>query len=208
MKLTVECKPRPEGSKPNALRREGWIPAVLYGHDGDNSVSLVVDEKSVQKLLKEPAASTSLIDLNVPELSWTGKTLLREVQTHPWKGYPYHISFFSIATQDSIQVDLPLNFVGEPVGLKSGGILEAQVTEISVRCAPTDMPESLDIDVSALDIGKSLHLDEIVFPEGVEPVTDTNLLIAAIQIPRGVKAEEGEGDAESALETPEVIGEA
>ncbi|MGC9504795.1 50S ribosomal protein L25/general stress protein Ctc [Baaleninema sp.] len=205
MKLTVECKPRPEGSKPNALRREGWIPAVLYGHEGDKSISLIVDEKSVQQLLKEPAASTSLIDLNVPDLSWNGKTLLREVQTHPWKGYPYHISFFSVAAQDSVQIDLPLHFIGEPVGVKSGGILEAQVTEITVRCAPNNMPESLDIDVSGLKIGKSLHLDEIVFPEGVEPVTDTNLLVAAIQVPRGVQVDEEEGEAS---DEPEVILEA
>ena len=91
MELAVECQKRAEGSKPNALRRSGLIPAVLYGHKGSESSSLTIKAKTVEHLLKKHAVNNTLIDLSIPDLSWSGKTLLREVQVHPWKGYPYHL---------------------------------------------------------------------------------------------------------------------
>lgn len=97
MSITVESQKRPEGSKPNALRRSGLIPANLYGHNGAESISLVVDAKVVERLLKRVAVNKTEIELSVPELSWTGKTVLREVQVHPAKGTPYHLSFFATA---------------------------------------------------------------------------------------------------------------
>lgn len=97
MALTVESKTRPEGSKPKALRRSGFIPANLYGHKGRESISLVVDAKVVERLLKSAAVEKTEIELSIPELQWTGKTVLKEVQIHPAKGTPYHISFFATA---------------------------------------------------------------------------------------------------------------
>ncbi|MBD2362325.1 MULTISPECIES: 50S ribosomal protein L25 [unclassified Anabaena] len=97
MALTVESKPRPEGSKPKALRRSGLIPANLYGHNARESISLVIDAKVVERLLKAAAVNKTEIELSIPELQWTGKTVLREVQIHPAKGNPYHISFFATA---------------------------------------------------------------------------------------------------------------
>lgn len=195
MQLTVECQSRPEGSKPKALRREGLVPAVLYGHDGTNSKALVVKEKTVQQLLKDPNVSNSLIKMTVTDGSWSGQTLLREVQNHPWRGYTYHLSFFSIASQDSVQVDLPLNFVGDPVGvIRDGGILETQVNDVAVQCAPDNIPETIDIDVSNLGMGDSMHLNEVTFPEGVKPATDTNLLLVTIQAPRVAQSDDEQKD--------------
>lgn len=95
MAIAIESKKRPEGSKPNALRRSGLIPANLYGHSGAESISLVVDAKSVERLLKQAAVNKTTVELSVPELNWTGKTVIREVQTHPAKGTVYHLSFFA-----------------------------------------------------------------------------------------------------------------
>lgn len=97
--LTVECQKRPEGSKPNALRRSGMIPANLYGHNGAESISLAVNAKSLERLLKQAAVNKTLIELSVNDLSWRGKTLLREVQVHPAKGTPYHVSFFAVGDE-------------------------------------------------------------------------------------------------------------
>lgn len=191
MQLTVECQSRPEGSKPKALRRQGLVPAVLYGHDGTNSKPLVVEEKTVQQLLKDPNVSNSLIRMTVSDGSWSGQTLLREIQHHPWRGYTYHLSFFSVASQDSVQVDLPFNFVGEAVGVtKEGGIMETQLTGVAVQCAPDNIPDAIEVDVSELAMGGSLHLDEIAFPEGVEPVAEANLLVVTIQAPRLAKVDD------------------
>ncbi|MBD2450373.1 50S ribosomal protein L25 [Nostoc sp. FACHB-152] len=97
MTVTVESQKRPEGSKPNALRRSGLIPANLYGHNGTESISLVIDAKVVERLLKKAAVNKTEIELSIPELQWTGKTVLKEVQVHPAKGTPYHISFYASA---------------------------------------------------------------------------------------------------------------
>ena len=100
MELTIECQARPEGSKPNALRREGKLPAVLYGHKGSESTSLVVDAKAAELLLRDATVKKSVIQVNVPELDWSGKAVLQEVHSHPWKGFLYHISFFAVGDQN------------------------------------------------------------------------------------------------------------
>ena len=95
MAIALESKPRPEGSKPGALRRSGLIPANLYGHKGIESISLVLDAKVVERLLKQVIPNKTEIELSIPELEWTGTTVIRELQIHPAKGTPYHLSFFA-----------------------------------------------------------------------------------------------------------------
>lgn len=185
MEVIVECQQRPEGSKTRALRREGLIPAVLYGHKGTESVSLVIGEKTAQQLLKNASVNNTIVDLKVPDISWNGKTIIREVQSHPYKPFLYHLSFFSVATHGSIDVEVPLNFVGEPVGVDpEGGTLEPIVTELAIKCKPDRIPESLDIDVSGLHIGESLQLHQITLPEGVEASAEDDLVLVSIAHPR------------------------
>jgi large subunit ribosomal protein L25 len=95
MSLTIECKKRPEGIKANALRRDGSIPANIYGHKGTESISLVVDAKDAVNLLKQAKVGETLVDVDIPELSWKGKAVIQEVQAHPWKRSLYHLSFFA-----------------------------------------------------------------------------------------------------------------
>ena len=95
MPLTIECQKRPEGSKPRSLRRSGLLPAVLYGHNGRESISLVMDSKQFGDLLKASSGKKPEVQLTIPELSWSGTTVLQEVQIHPWKKFPYHVSFFA-----------------------------------------------------------------------------------------------------------------
>ncbi|MTJ49025.1 50S ribosomal protein L25 [Dolichospermum sp. UHCC 0259] len=95
MAIALESKPRPEGSKPKALRRSGLIPANLYGHKGIESIALVLDAKVVERLLKQVTPNKTEIELSIPELEWTGTTVIRELQLHPAKGTPYHLSFFA-----------------------------------------------------------------------------------------------------------------
>jgi large subunit ribosomal protein L25 len=185
MQLSIECQKRPEGSKPNALRREGKIPATLYGHAGAESMSLVLDTKAAQLLLKEASINNTLIKVDVPDASWSGKALLREVQTHPWKGFLYHISFFSVAAQDSVNVTVPLNFVGVPKGVKvGGGMLAEELTELAVSCAPESIPDHIDVDVSNLEIGHAIHVNELVLPEGITALGEEERIVASVLQPR------------------------
>ncbi|MBE9163725.1 50S ribosomal protein L25/general stress protein Ctc [Tychonema sp. LEGE 06208] len=199
MELAVECQKRAEGSKPNALRRSGLIPAVLYGHKGSESIALTIPAKTVENLLKKRVVNNALIDLSIPDLSWSGKTLLREVQVHPWKGYPYHLSFFSVATQDSLEVEVSLNFVGESVGVKlEGGILDG-MAQLTVKCKPDSIPESIEVDISNLKVGDALHIEELVLPAGVVALGEpTQVVVSVLGIQAGSEAEDVEEAAAAA----------
>ncbi|MBD6615847.1 50S ribosomal protein L25/general stress protein Ctc [Komarekiella sp. 'clone 1'] len=185
MALTVECQKRPEGSKPRALRRSGEIPANLYGHKGTESISLTINAKTVERLLKKASVNNTLIDLNVTDIPWRGKTLLRELQIHPAKGTPYHLSFFAVAGHGDTTVEVRLRFVGNAVGVKQeGGVLDTVITELQVSCAPENIPDVIEIDVSNMQIGDSLHIHEIVFPEGVTALAEPERLVASVLPPQ------------------------
>lgn len=196
MEVTVECQKRPEGSKTKALRREGLIPAVLYGHQGTESVPLTIEVKKAQKLLKDTSINNTIIDLQVPDISWSGKTILREVQSHPYKPLILHLSFFSVAAHGSLDVEVPIHFVGDPVGVKvDGGILDQTVTELAIRCKPDKIPETLEIDISGLKLGESLQLNQITLPEGVEVAGEGDLVLARVIAPVAASSTESEGEA-------------
>ena len=181
MELKVECQKREPGSKPRALRREGLIPANLYGHKGTESISLTLKAKTVERLLKEGSVNNTLIDLNIPDIPWRGKTLLREVQTHPAKGWPYHLSFFAVAAQDSLQVEVPLHFVGEAFGVKQeSGILDTVIMQLQVRCAPQNIPDAIEINVSNLHVGDSIHIEDLDLPEGVTAMAEPGQLVVSV----------------------------
>lgn len=197
MELTIECHQREAGSKARALRRSGLIPANLYGHKGNESISLTVDDKTVQNLLKSAVVNNTLINVNIPELSWNGKALLREVQRHPWKGFPYHLSFFSIASQKSVEVAVRLNFVGEAIGVKqSGGLLDSPLSEVRVQCPPDRIPEVIDVDVTDLVVGGSLAVKDLNIPEGVKIMAEPKQLVVTVlasRVTRKMAEDENQG---------------
>ncbi|MBD2778284.1 50S ribosomal protein L25/general stress protein Ctc [Iningainema tapete] len=185
MNITVECQKRPEGSKPNALRRSGKIPANLYGHKGTESIALTIDAKVVERLLKKGSVNNTLIELQVTDVPWRGKTLLREVQTHPAKGTPYHLSFFAVAGHGDTDVEVPLRFVGEAVGVKQdGGVLDTVFTELQVSCAPENIPDVIEVDVSNLNVGDSLQIQQLVLPEGVTAKAEPDQLVVSVLPPQ------------------------
>ncbi len=190
MKLALKCQTRPENSKPNALRRAGKVPAVLYGHKGSESISLTIEAKAAELLVRDAAVNNTLIDLSIPDLSWSGKALLREVQTHPWKSANlYHLSFFAVGTHDSLDVVLPVHPVGEAKGVKlGGGSLDLQMNEMRIRCAPNSIPNAVEVDVSDLGVGESLHIREVKLPAGVEALDDPDQVVVMVTQSRGGEA--------------------
>lgn len=204
MELSIECQKRTENKNPRALRREGKIPAVLYGHDGDASISLMVEQRDAEKLIRFASVNNTLINVSVPEMPWKGKALLREVQSHPWKNSLYHISFFSIASQSSVEVVVPVHYTGTAKGVRDeGGTLDIIVSELAIRCAPDAIPESVDIDVSKLGVGANLHISNLELPKGVEVVTDTDKTLVMVAAPRTVAAESGV--TETPIESEQVL---
>ncbi|MEO1351198.1 MAG: 50S ribosomal protein L25/general stress protein Ctc [Cyanobacteria bacterium J06635_15] len=196
MELTIECKKRAEGEKPKALRRTGNLPAVLYGHDGTTSVALTVNTRDAEALLRKAVVNKTVVDVKVPDMPWNGKALLREVQTHPWKNKVYHISFFSIASQSEVEVSMPLNFTGVAKGVKDdGGVLDTVLTEMQLKCPPDGIPETLDINVSDLGVGDSLHVDDLILPKGVVAVGSPDQLVVSVLAGRTAEASDEEAEA-------------
>ncbi|MEM7592945.1 MAG: 50S ribosomal protein L25/general stress protein Ctc [Cyanobacteria bacterium P01_A01_bin.83] len=202
MNISVECKSRPEGSKPRALRREGLIPAALYGHDGANSISLTIPAKEAQMLLRDAAINNTLIDLKIPDIPWKGKALIREVQAHPWKRTLNHLSFFTVSADQKVEIVVPVVLVGKAAGTKEGGIVEQIMTELNISCAADNIPESIEIDVSDFGIGSIMHVGEIVLPQGAEVLDDPERTAISVILP--AKPVETEGDEATPTE---VIGQ-
>ena len=209
MDLTIDCTKRAPEDKPKKLRREGTLPAVLYGHDGSESVALKVSDYDAQALLRKATVNKSVITVKVPDMPWEGKVILREVQKHPWKNKLHHLSFFSIASQSEIEVSMPLHFVGDAIGVvNKGGTLDTVMTEVQLKCPPDAIPQSLDVDVSDMDIGDALHIGEIKLPKGASIDLDPKLLVVSVLAPRTVvepvDGEEGaEGEVPAEGETAE-----
>jgi large subunit ribosomal protein L25 len=203
MNISVECQSRPAGSKPRALRREGLIPAALYGHDGANSISLTIPAKEAQVLLKNAAVNNTLIDLNVPDISWKGKALIREVQAHPWKRTLHHLSFFTVSAKQQVEIVVPVVLTGKAAGLKEGGIVDHTMTELKIVCAADNIPESIEIDVTSFEIGSILHVGEIVLPNGVEVLDDPERIAVSIVLPAKPTASEDEAVATEAAPSKE-----
>jgi len=199
MELTIECQKREPDSKPRALRRAGLIPANLYGHNGTESISLTLDAKTVERLLKQGSVNNTLVDLNITDIPWRGKTLLREVQTHPAKGSPYHLSFFAVAGHGDTDVEVPLRFVGEATGVKQeGGVLDTVITQLQVRCAPENIPDVIEINVSNLHVGDSINVENLDLPQGVTALVEPDQLIVSV-LGRQAGAEQPETESESAV---------
>lgn len=185
------------------VRREGRIPGVLYGH-GEESVPLTVDAAELQKLTHAISIENTIVDLSLEDGGGEYKVLIRELQRHPFREDLVHVDFFHVAMDEMIGVEVPIVIVGVPTGVKDrGGVLDHQLRELAVYCLPSNIPEKVELDVSALDIGDSIHVRDIALPE-VEIETDPDRSVVAVLAPTVI--EEPEEEEEEELLEPELIG--
>lgn len=197
------------GSGPaRRLRRDGWVPAVVYGH-GEESRILKVRERELRRLLESISVDNTLVDLEVED-DGARKVLIREVQTHPWKPRLLHVDFFHIQEDEEIRVSIPIRFVGTPEGVsEDGGILQTNRDAIEIECLPSEIPEFFELDVSQLEIGDSLHVADLN-TGGVRPLEDLDATLCVVVPPTVIQVEEEEPEAaelELAELEPELIGE-
>lgn len=200
---TIEATPRDETGKgaARAIRREGRIPGVLYGH-GRESMSLTVDAVDLAKLAGSISVDNTLVDLEVDGEST--KVLIREIQRHPFRAEMLHVDFFEIAMDEKIHVDVPVVIEGVPTGVKNkGGVLDHMLREIEVYCLPSKIPERIVVDVTELDIGDAIHVSELELPE-IEILTEADRSVVAVAAPTII--EEPEEEEEEELLEPELVG--
>jgi large subunit ribosomal protein L25 len=195
------------------IRREGKIPAVLYGRKTP-TFHLAVKPEELKKILTSGAKENTLIGLKVngPGNEKVGNpvVMLKDLQIHPLSRFYLHADFYAVAMDEKIEVDIPIRLVGKAEGVKTGGIQQQAMREIRVRCLPSEIPEFLEVDVSALEIGDSLHVRDLTPPEKFELVTDKNFTLASVVPPISeAKYEElmATPEAEKEVAQPERIGE-
>lgn len=173
---------RRKGAK--QLRAAARIPAVIYGRQL-SSRNLELQQKEVEDLLQHAASETILVDLSVPDDAKSKHlALVQEVQHHPLTGDVLHVDFHQVAEDEKVTVTLAVESVGEAVGVKAGGgVLEHVLFKIKVRGLPKDLPEVITVDVTNLEIGQAIHLNEITLPPGVEILGDSAIPVIAVAAP-------------------------
>jgi large subunit ribosomal protein L25 len=190
------------------LRRQGQVPAVIYGH-GREPQSLALNARDLDKLLGHIQAESTVIDITVG--GQTAKTLIREIQRHPIKRQILHVDFQALVAGEKVTVSIPITLVGIPEGVRlEGGVMDQTLRELEIEVDPSNIPDHFEIDVTNMVIGDSLHVSDIKAPEGVEILDDPETSVAVLAAPRAVIEETAapeavEGAPDAAAE-PEVIG--
>jgi len=187
------------------LRQAGQVPAVIYGH-GREPQSLALVTRDIDKLLTQVSAASTVIDLTVGDK--TSKTLIREIQRHPFKRHILHIDFQELVAGEKVTVSVPLRFIGVADGVRnSGGILEETMHQVHIRVDPSIIPDHVDVDVTSLTIGHSFHIRDIKLPDGVLVLDDAGATVCVCTAPKAVvETTPGtEGEAATAVAEPELI---
>ncbi len=206
--VNLSATARTESGKGAArkLRSSGQVPAVIYG-SARESASLSINERDLDRLLGTIAAESTVIELGVDGGRPT-KTLIREIQRHPFKRQILHVDFQELVAGEKVTVNIPLVLVGMPDAVRlGGGVLDQVLRELEIEVDPSNIPNHIDVDVSMLDLGHSLHISDLKLPAGVTVMDDPETTIVVLSVPRaaietpaaGVEAVDGAAE-------PEVIG--
>ncbi len=175
------------GTRPSRrLRAEGGVPGVLYGR-GLDSTPLTVDRRDLYAALHTDAGTNALINLEVGTDKYL--TVARELQRHPVRGDIIHLDFIRIALDEKITAEVGIDYMGEPEGAKEGGILETIRTSVMISALPTDIPASIQLDISALEVGDTLSAADLPVIEGVEYLEDSEAPLVNVIIPRILEVE-------------------
>lgn len=207
--VTLEAQKRTSSGTAAARRsrRAGIIPGVVYGAMQDE-YPVQVDAKKFGELLRDSASENFLVDLKIEGAKEASKlALIQDVQHHPLNGQILHVDFNAVREDTEIHANVPLELTGDAPGVKAGGVLDQQHHEIEVHCLPGNLPESLTIDVGALEMGDTLHVGEIQFPEGVSPTLESDVIIVLISEPRVNTAAEDEAEAAAAAAAAPAVAE-
>ncbi|MCZ6571962.1 MAG: 50S ribosomal protein L25 [Planctomycetota bacterium] len=184
--LDIPVEPRETlgSAEARRLRRAGKVPCILYGRGHDN-VALTTTRDAVHDLLD---AHTHIIRLQLGEVSQTA--LVREMTWDHLGEHVQHMDFVRVAMEDDVKVTVPLKFTGDPAGLHTGGVIEVLISDLEVRCRVDIIPEQIVVDISALEIGDGVHVDELPYPQGVQPERSGRDLLVHVVLPRKVELEE------------------
>ena len=200
--ISVKKRSLEGSSASRRMRHAGLLPGVIYGADV-NPLAVELEMHAVEQVLHHHASETILVDIDL-EGEGSVSVLLKEVQHHPVSGALLHVDLQRVAANQTLQVEVPLELVGEPEGVKMGGLLDQVMHTILVECLPADLPETVNMDVSELEIGSALHVSDLKLGNKVVILSDADAVVASVSAPK-VELEEDEDEDVGA--EPEVITE-
>ena len=172
------------------MRREGWLPCVVYGKGAENQ-NLKINAKAFRELLAHSTSESFIVNLEVAD----GKpslAQLKAVQHDPLSGDALHVDFLAIDLKSEVTAAIPVHLSGNAPGIKAGGVLEQGHHTLEITCSAANLPETLEFDISHMNVGDSLHIGDVKFPEGVTTGYDADVVIAHIGAPRVEEGAEGE----------------
>jgi len=175
--LKAEPRQRTGSGVLKQMRREGWVPSVIYGRGAENK-NLKVDAKAFDELLAHATSENILINLDLGGANQLA--FLQAVQHDPLSGKALHVDFLSVDEKSEITAQIPVHLLGEPAGVKTGGMLEQLSHNLEVRCIASDLPEVLEFDVTGLNEGDSLHIGDVTLPKGVVATHAAEVVIAHV----------------------------
>ncbi len=185
-----------------SLRAAGRVPAIIYGH-GREPQALSINTRDLEKLLEHISAENTVIDLDLEGTN--SRTLIREIQRHPFKRQILHVDFQELVAGEKVIVRVPVILIGVPDGVRmDGGILDQTMRELEVEVDPANIPNHIEVDVTKMVIGSSLHVSDITLPEGVEVVAEEDASVAVVSAPRAAVEAAATEEAVAGAE-PEVI---
>jgi large subunit ribosomal protein L25 len=195
--LAAEARDRAGKGASRAVRREGRVPAVIYGNK-EAALSIHVEEKLLTKLLHTGHFMNSVVEISVD--GKTHRTLPRDVQFHPVNDRPIHVDFLRVSGDSLITVNVPVRFENEGAspGLKRGGVLNVVRHEVEIKCPSNAIPDDIVVDVTGFEVGDSIHISVVKLPKGVSTVIDRDFTIATIVAPSGMKSQDDAGEGEAA----------
>ena len=184
------------------LRRDDRVPAVFYGPNA-KATMLSVSYNDLKGIIKQNTSENIILGLQIESESGTEsrKVMLKELQIDPIKDTYLHADFYEISMDKELTVDIPVHLVNTPIGVPKGGILQHVKREITITCLPDNLVDSLEVDVSGLDIGDSIHIRDIEIPEGITTIQEDHLTIAVVVAPSVIAEEEEVEEIEEAEET-------
>jgi len=198
--LSAETRERAGKGASRAVRREGRVPAVIYGNK-EEPLTIHVEEKGLMKMLNTGHFMNSVVMIDVGGKAT--RTLPKDVQFHPVTDRPLHVDFLRISEHAQVTVAVPIRFVDEEEsrGLKRGGVLNAVRHDLELVCDAAEIPDDIEISLAGLDIGDSLHISAVTLPKGTSSaITDRDFTIATIVAPSGMSTSAEEEEAEAAAD--------
>jgi large subunit ribosomal protein L25 len=194
--LKAETRKRTGSGVLKQMRREGYLPSVVYGKGSEN-LNIKINTKALTDMLAHSASESILVDLEIDDAA-PQTAFLQATQHNPLSGALIHADFLAVSEGMKITAHIPLVLHGEPVGVKAGGLIEQLVRDLEISCSPKDLPEKIDADIEQLGVGDSMTIGDLDFPEGVEPVLAADVLVAIVNESRVTKSAGGAGDDDEA----------